>query len=183
MTSMVTIYFQCVTTYTLALCKAAGLTTRIEDMETLKQNNIDTKSRVDAICDNFLPGIPMAFDHSIADPRQSGLSVKSIPGKAAKKREYSKINKFRDNLARQGTRFGPFVLESYGRWGYRTRIVFKELVAKIKENSKLHACSLDKSVITHHWRCKITLAMHRQACLGMHSKIMCFSVIITSRST
>ena len=72
------------------MCKAAGLTTRIEDMETLKQNNIDTKSRVDAICDNFLPGIPMAFDHSIADPRQSGLSVKSIPGKAAKKREYFK---------------------------------------------------------------------------------------------
>ena len=66
------------------MCKAAGLTTRIEDMDTLKQNNIDTKSRVNAICDNFLPGIPiMAFDHSIADPRQSGLSVKPIPGKAA----------------------------------------------------------------------------------------------------
>ena len=69
------------------------------------------------------------------------------------------------------TRFGPFVLESYGRWGYRTRIVFKELVSKIKENSKLHACSLDKSVITHHWRCKLTLAMHRQACLRMHPRI------------
>ena len=45
------------------------------------------KSRVDAICGNFLPGIPMAFDHSIADPRQSGLSLKPIPGKAAKKKE------------------------------------------------------------------------------------------------
>ena len=100
------------------MCRAAGLTTRIEDMETLKQGNIDTKSRVDAINDNFLPGIPMAFDHSIADPRQSGLSLKPIPGKAAKKREHSKVNKFRDNLARQGTRFEPFVLESYGRWGY-----------------------------------------------------------------
>jgi hypothetical protein len=55
------------------LCKAAGSTTRIEDVETLKQNNIDTKNRrVDAICDNFLPGIPMAFDdHSIADPPQT----------------------------------------------------------------------------------------------------------------
>ena len=63
------------------LCKAAGLTTRIEDVKTLKQNNIDTKNRrVDAICDNFLPGIPLAFDHSIADPRQSGLSVKPIFG-------------------------------------------------------------------------------------------------------
>ena len=72
------------------MCRAAGLITRIEDMETLKQNNIDTKSRVDAICDNFLPGIPMAFVHSIADPRQCGLSVKSIPRKAAKKREYFK---------------------------------------------------------------------------------------------
>ena len=50
------------------MCKAAGLTTRIEDMEVLKQNDIDTKSRVDAICDNFLPGVPMAFDHSITDP-------------------------------------------------------------------------------------------------------------------
>ena len=81
------------------------------------------------------------------------------------------MNKFRDNLARQGTRFEPFVLESYGRWGYRTRIIFKDLISKIKENSKLHACSLDKSVLTHFWRCKITLAMHRQACLGMHTRI------------
>jgi hypothetical protein len=47
MTFMVTIYFQCVTTYTLAQCKAAGLTTRIEDMETLKQNNIDTKIKAE----------------------------------------------------------------------------------------------------------------------------------------
>eukprot|EP01036_Dinobryon_divergens_P029340 gene29340-38419_t len=153
------------------MCKAAGLSTRIEDMDTLKQNNIDTKSRVDIVCDNFLPGIPMAFDHSIADPRQSGLVAKAIPGKAAKKREFSKITKYKNDLARQGMRFGPFVLESYGRWGYRTRVYFKHLIAKIIENSKLHACSLDGSVITHYWRCKITLAMHRQACLGMHSRI------------
>ena len=96
---MVTLYFQCVTRATNVygisshnaiwdsfcemFCKAAGLiTTRIEAVEMLKQNNIDdTKNRrVDAICDNFLPGIPMAFDHSIADPRQSGLSVKPIFG-------------------------------------------------------------------------------------------------------
>jgi len=153
------------------MCNAAGLSTRIEDMDTLKQNNIDTKSRVDIVCDNFLPGIPMAFDHSIADPRQSGLVAKTIPGKAAKKREISKITKYKNDLARQGMRFGPFVLESYGRWGYRTRVYFKHLIAKIIENSKLHACSLDGSVITHYWRCKITLAMHRQACLGMNSRI------------
>jgi ribonuclease HI len=153
------------------MCKAAGLSTRIEDLDTLKQNNIDTKSRVDIVCDNFLPGIPMAFDHSIADPRQSGLVAKTIPGKAAKKREISKITKYKNDLARQGMRFGPFVLESYGRWGYRTRVYFKHLIAKIIENSKLHACSLDGSVITHYWRCKITLAMHRQACLGMNSRI------------
>ncbi len=59
---------------------------------------IDTKSRVDIICDNFLPGVPMGIDISIADPRQSGLTVKSIPGKAAKKREYSKIQKFKNDL-------------------------------------------------------------------------------------
>ena len=84
-------------------------------METLKQNNIDTKSRVDVICDNFLPGVPMAFDNSIADPRQTGLTVKPIPGKASKKREYSNIEKFQNDLARRGTKFGPFVLESFGR--------------------------------------------------------------------
>ena len=39
------------------------------------------------------------------------------------------------------------------------------------DNSKLHACSLVQSVVTHYWRCKITLAMHRQACLGMHCRI------------
>ena len=70
------------------MCKSAGLTTLIEDMQTLKQNDIDTKSRVDIICDNFLPGVPMGIDISIADPRQSGLTVKSIPEKAAKKRVF-----------------------------------------------------------------------------------------------
>ena len=79
---------------TRQMCKAAGLTTRIEDMQTLKQNDIDTKSRVDITCDNFLPGVPMGIDNSIADPRQTGLTVKPIPGKAAKKREYSKIKKY-----------------------------------------------------------------------------------------
>jgi hypothetical protein len=84
---------------------------------------IDTKSGVDVICDNFLlPVVPMAFDHSIAGPRQSDLSVKPIHGKAAKKREYLKLKKFHGNLAGQGTRFGPFVLESYGCWGNRTQL-------------------------------------------------------------
>ena len=86
-------------------------------METLKQNNIDSKSRVDVICDNFFPGVPMAFDNSIADPRQTGLTVKPIPGKASKKREYSKIEKFQNDLARRVKKFEPFVLESFGRWG------------------------------------------------------------------
>ena len=153
------------------MCTAAGLTTRLEDMDTLKQNNIDSKSRVDLICDNFLPGLPMAFDHSIADPRQSGLSVQPKPGKAANKRELSKKVKYQNELAKQGTKFSPFVLESYGRWGYRTRHIFKQIVLKVKENSSQHVCSLDHSVLTHYWRCKITLAMHRQACLGMHCRI------------
>jgi len=55
------------------MCKSAGLTTLIEDMQTLKQNDIDTKSRVDIICDNFLPGVPMGIDISIADPRLGSL--------------------------------------------------------------------------------------------------------------
>ena len=65
------------------MCTAAGLTTRLED---IKQNNIGSKSRVDLICDNFLPGLPMAFDHS----KQPGLSAQPKPGKAANKREHSK---------------------------------------------------------------------------------------------
>ena len=51
---------------------------------------IDTKSRVNIRCDNFLPGVPMGIDISIADPRQSGLTVKSIPGKV-KYRSLKKI--------------------------------------------------------------------------------------------
>ena len=34
----------------------------------------------------------------------------------------------------------------------------------------MYAFSLDESVITHYWRYKITLAIHRQACLGMHCR-------------
>ena len=74
------------------------------------------------------------FDHSIADPRQSGLFVQPKPGKAANKREQSKKVKYQNELAKQGTKFSPFVLESYGRWGYRTRHIFKQIVLKVKEN-------------------------------------------------
>ncbi len=40
----------------------------------------------------------MGIDISIADHRQSGLTVKSIPRKAAKKREYFKVQKFKNDL-------------------------------------------------------------------------------------
>ncbi len=152
------------------LCRHAGLPTRCEDSSLNKISDIDTKKKTDFTCDNFLPGVPITFDTSVTDPRQYVL-LKPQPGKAAKIREKSKIKKYSEDIAKAGALFQPFILESFGRWGPITRAIFKQLITRVMQTSTINSLSITKDVITHYWRTRITMAMHRQASLGMHQRI------------
>jgi len=152
------------------LCRYAGLVTRIEDPNLNKLANIKSKRRTDFVCDNFLPGVPLTFDVAVTDPRQFAL-IKPQPGKASITKEKSKINKYEKELSKFGALFQPFVLESFGRWGPLSRLIFKELISRAMATSATHSLSLSRPVVAHYWRTKITLAMHRQANLGMYQRI------------
>ena len=152
----------------IELFKHAGLIIRPEDPSLNKR--VDTKKKTDFTCDNFLPGVPITFDASITDPRQFVL-MSPQPGKAAKVREREKIKKHEPDMSKSGAIFRPFVLESFGRWGPVTRVIFKELVSRVMQSSNTHSLSLSKDTVTHYWRSKITMAMHRQASLDMQQRI------------
>ena len=154
----------------IELCRHAGLITRPEDPSLNKMVDENTKKKTDFTCDNFLPGVPITFDASITDPRQFVL-MSPQPGKAAKVREREKIKKHEPDMSKSGAIFRPFVLESFGRWGPVTRVIFKELVSRVMQSSNTHSLSLSKDTVTHYWRSKITMAMHRQASLGMQQRI------------
>ena len=152
------------------LCRHAGLPTRCEDSSLNKVIDIDTRKKTDFTCDNFLPGIPITFDAAVTDPRQLVL-VKPKAGKAANAKEKFKIKKYSEDLSNAGAVFKPFVLESFGRWGPITRAIFKELISSVMQSSTVNSLSLTKDIITHYWRTRITMAMHRQASLGLHQRI------------
>jgi hypothetical protein len=158
------------------LCQYAGLVTRKETSETLQLIDIDNNQRLDIVCDNFNPGVALNIDVSVTDPRQ--LSIKRpVPGRAAQIREAEKMKKYSGNITRAGSLFSPFVLESFGRWGDSARDLFSHLMEKVPLESD--QSFLPKSWISHFWKAKITMAMHKQACFGMHSRI---KSIILNRS-
>ena len=39
------------------------------------------------------------------------------------------------------------------------------------KTTQTYSLPLSKDLVTHYWRSRITMAMHRQACLGMHQRI------------
>ena len=154
----------------ISLCKHAGLITRPEDSSLNKLVDENTKKKTDFTCDNFLPGVPITFDASVTDPRQF-VPVNPQPGKAAQTREKEKIKKYENDMHKSGSIFRPFVLESFGRWGPITRVIFTELIARVMQTTQTYSLPISKDLVTHYWRSRITMAMHRQACLGMHQRI------------
>ena len=39
------------------------------------------------------------------------------------------------------------------------------------QTTQTYSLPISKDLVTHYWRSRITMAMHRQACLGMHQRI------------
>ena len=74
-------------------------------------------------------------------------------------------------MHKSGSIFRPFVLESFGRREPITRVILTELIARVMQTTQTYSLPISKDLVTHYWRSRITMAMHRQACLGMHQRI------------
>jgi hypothetical protein len=155
----------------------AGIINRIEDTQVMQSVDINSQKRMDITADNFLPGTSLNIDVSVTDPRQICLAT-AIPGKAADTREKQKIAHYGQIYKEAGQIFSPFVLESFGRWGVLARKTFKNIMDHMELHGSQAFFHLPKSRIAHYWRAKITMAMHRQACIGIHRRI---SSVIQSR--
>ena len=95
------------------------------------------------------------IDISITDPRNlTGAKKVPYPGVAANTREAMKIRKYTKELDPELTVFYPFVLEVFGRWGNRTRAIFKKIVHKWCARE-----GLSVSEISHRWKVHITAQM------------------------
>jgi hypothetical protein len=153
------------------LCITAGLITRKEDSSGLKQLNINTKQRMDIVCDNFKPGIPLNIDTSIIDIRQQKYCTAVVPaGKAALDRENEKNIKYLDQFLSINAIFMPFILESHGRWGLTARKIFSALIDRVMQHHQTAWCT--RSQMSHYWKSRITMSMHRAACRGIHKRIV-----------
>ncbi len=93
-------------------------------------------------------------------------------GKAAKDREDYKIKKYRNIYANQSSAFEPFVVESFGRFGDRTRDVFNEIVDRV------HAAKPHYSVsfLKHYWKSRIVIALHTSGGRGVSREWTIFAV-------
>ena len=120
------------------------------------------------------------LDISVCDPRQL-KSIIPVPGKAAKYREKAKLTHYAKKIESVGGIFSPFVIESFGRWGDAARKVFKGILDHMSLHSSNSFGQFPKAWLSHYWKARITMALHRQACVGMHKRIA--AVIRTRQGT
>ena len=103
----------------------------------------------------------MGVDVSITDARcESNGSAK--PGGASAKREVYKTDKYKPYY----TKFEPFVVETLGRFGKRTREFFKELVQGVHEANPY--ISLDN--LLHYWRSNNIIVMFKAQSQGIEDR-------------
>jgi hypothetical protein len=148
----------------------AGIINRTEDTQIIQSVELHSKKRMDITADNFAPGISLNIDVSITDPRQLHLS-KAIPGKAAEMREIHKKQIYGQIYKKAGHMFSPFVIESFGRWGSLAKKTFRAVMDYMAVHGSQAFSHLPKSRVVNYWRAKVTMAMHRQACIGVHQRI------------
>lgn len=136
----------------------------------LADSDIPTKRRVDIVADNFEGHTKLGIDVSIIDPRSSAYLSSKYPmaaGKAACDREDYKLNKYSAAFQRQFALFAAFVLESFGRFGDRTRELFDQLVLRVHK-TRSH---IPLSYFKFKWSTKIGMSMHINGSAGSHSRM------------
>ena len=130
-----------------------------------------TKSRADMLIDNFDCGKPLGVDVSVIDVRSVAYSKLVSPvtaGKAAADREVSKIKKYRLHYQSQNALFEAFALETNGRFGPRTRDLFR----KIAERVHSFQPQFPLAMVMRYWRQRIVMALHIKASANVRSAWM-----------
>jgi hypothetical protein len=154
----------------IEFCRQANLTCRPECRVVCQADDPETRKKVDLSIDNFNGTIPLGVDVSVVDPRCSkytNLRKSMAAGKAAKDREDHKIKKYRDTYVNQSCEFEPFVLESFGRFGNRTRELFNELVDRVHASKD----QFTSSYLKQYWSSRIVMALHISAARGVKQRM------------
>jgi hypothetical protein len=150
-----------------SMAQAAKLSTKLNSSESLTRlpssvnsplrptsEPLGEKSSTDVTIYNWDSFHSLDIDVRITSPTSlSKRASAPAPGTQAAKIEQEKIDKYRSTVEANGGLFEPFGLELYGRWGEAARSnVFKPLVTKLEDNG------WDRSIASHYWCCRITLA-------------------------
>ncbi len=112
----------------------------------------------------------MGIDVSVVDPRQVKYHriTKSIkPGTAARDREEDKVKKYSADYVNQNCQFEPFVLESFGRFGNRTRSLFNQVVERVLASKNAQSSPFMKN----NWRMRVVMALHISASNGVKERM------------
>jgi hypothetical protein len=120
--------------------------------------------------DNFDGLVPLGIDVSVTDPRQAlyhRVRDPIAPGRASKDREKHKIDKYTEAFVSQHCQFEPFVLESFGRFGNRTRSLFNQVVDRVQASND----SQSSPFMKNHWRMRVVMALHINACSGVKERM------------
>ena len=134
--------------------RAAGYALNTESPCELAGSSINAM-RMDIRVPGFEASKSLNLDISITDPRSLNVSKKvPSPGAAAKAREDQKIRKYGKELDPAITIFFPFVMELFGRWGTKTRYIFKKIVRLWCDRE-----GLSVSIISHRWKTLLTSQM------------------------
>jgi len=152
----------CVRDTVMELARQAAFTCRPEDRSIIMSDDPTSKKRLDILIDNWEGSTSLGLDISIIDCRQQKyacMKSRIAPGAPSSDRETHKIDKYRNICQRQNALFEPFVLESHGRMGTRTRDIFDQLIQCVHV-----ACPyLPLSYLKNYWRSRIVMAMHVSA--------------------
>jgi len=148
-----------------AIAKDAGLSVSWNSAESLlaadpsllKLKKLGSKGRTDLTFQNWSACQSMDIDVKITDPRALETRKKPPdPGTQAAFGEKEKIDKYAEAVGDScGGLFSPFVMETFGRWGERSRSVFSTLVERL-----VIITGWKKSSATSYWRTRVSLAMH-----------------------
>jgi hypothetical protein len=151
------------------LIRMGGYSPKREQSKEIKAHDADSKMRIDITIPNYAGNVTLGVEVSIVDPGSAAYSNSRnimVAGKASSDREAYKMKKYREVFAAEGYRCEPLVIESYGRFGDRTREFFDEMCQKAHENT-----GLPLSYLKHFWRVQIVMAVHIASSAGVRNRM------------
>jgi hypothetical protein len=77
------------------------------------------------------------------------------------------LEKYTADYVSQNCQFEPFVMESFGRFGNRTRSLFNQVVERVQASKD----SQSSPFMKNHWRMRVVMALHISASSGVMERM------------